>query len=163
MISLVELARLFATVSLLLLAAHSLGWAFARLRQPRVIGEIVGGLLLGPTLLGLLAPEAYAWLFPREDLVASVLPILSQVGLLLLMYASGSQLRSFVAAGEKRVVAWLSLAGTLLPLLAGLIYVRFVDTSALTGAAQNSTAFVLVFATAIAIASIPVISRSTLR
>lgn len=154
-----ETLRLAATILALLLSAHVVGALFAGLRQPRVIGEIVGGLLLGPTLLGVFAPTAGDWLFPKTGLVAVALPILSQVGLLLLMYASGSQLRTFVAAGEKRVVAWLSLAGTLLPLVAGVSYVGLVDTSALTGVAQNSTAFVLVFATAIAIASIPVISR----
>lgn len=157
--SLDEIFRLVSTIVALLVAAHAVGSLFASLRQPRVIGEIVGGLLLGPTLLGILAPHANAWLFPKTGLVPAAMPILSQVGLVLLMYASGSQLRTFIAAGEKRVVAWLSLAGTLLPLVAGLSYVGLVDTSSLTGAAQNSTAFVLVFATAIAIASIPVISR----
>lgn len=157
--SLFESVRFVSTMVVLLVAAHAVGYLFARLRQPRVIGEIVGGLLLGPTLLGFLSPNANAWLFPKIGLVAGGLPILSQVGLVLLMYASGSQLRTFVAAGEKRVVAWLSLAGTLLPLVAGVSYVSLVDTSMLTGTAQNATAFVLVFATAIAIASIPVISR----
>src|SRR5262245_22552818 len=127
MIAPIELARFAATASLLLIAAHVVGAAFVKLRQPRVIGEIVGGLLLGPTLLGWLAPEANAWLFPKEGLVATLLPVLSQVGLTLLMYASGSQLRTIVAAGEKKLVAWLSLTGTLLPLVAGLAYVGFVN------------------------------------
>ena len=157
--SLAELLPLAASVALLLLAAHVVGWVFVWLRQPRVIGEIVGGLLLGPTLLGAVSPDALTWLFPKAGLTSAVLPILSQIGLVLLMYASGSQLRTFVAPGEKKVVAALSLAGTLLPLLAGLAYLQFADSSDLLGTAQNQTAFVLVFATAIAIASIPVISR----
>jgi Kef-type K+ transport system membrane component KefB len=156
---LVELLPLAVSVTLLLTAAHGVGQLFASLRQPRVIGEIVGGLLLGPTLLGIVSPEALAWLFPKAGATPAVLPILSQIGLVLLMYGSGSQLRTFVAPGEKKVVAALSLAGTLLPIVAGLAYLQFADSSDLLGTAQNQTAFVLVFATAIAIASIPVISR----
>lgn len=159
MIDLFEIVHVVAALSLLLVAARVVGQIFDFIRQPRVIGEIIGGLLLGPTVLGWFAPEAMAWLFPKTGLVPTVLPIVSQIGLVLLMYASGTQLRPFAAAGEKKVVAALSLAGTLLPLLAGLAYVRFVDTSDLLGTAHNSTALMLVFATAIAIASIPVISR----
>ncbi len=157
--SLLEIVRFVSCITLLLVAAHGVGRIFVLLRQPRVIGEIVGGLLLGPTLLGWLAPETWGWLFPKSGPTPLAFSVLSQVGLVLLMYASGSQLRTFIATGEKKVVAALSLAGTIFPLFAGLAYLHFSDSSDLLGPAQNSTAFALVFATAIAIASIPVISR----
>ena len=52
-----DLTHLLLALVLLLVAAHGLGWLCTRLRQPRVAGEILGGLLLGPTLFGLVAPS----------------------------------------------------------------------------------------------------------
>lgn len=150
---------LFSAVGLLLLAAHAIGKLFESIRLPRVIGEIVGGLLLGPTLLAHFAPAAMGILVSRTGWNATVLPVLSQAGLMLLMFSSGTQLRSFVERGERRVVGVLAVIGILIPFLAGLVAVHFIDTGNLLGAANQSTAFLLVFATAIAIASIPVISR----
>ena len=60
-----DLARFLLALTLLLAAAHSGGYLFARWKQPRVIGEIVGGLILGPTVLGAVAPGVEAHLFPR--------------------------------------------------------------------------------------------------
>ena len=156
---LIEILRLGASIFLLLAAAHLLGRIFAYLRQPRVIGEIVGGVLLGPTLLGWMSPDAMTWLFPRSGPTGICLAIIYQIGLVLLMYASGSQFKTFISPDEKKLVGIISLTGTLLPLLAGLGYLYFFDATGWLGTKQNYTAFVLVFATAIAIASIPVISR----
>jgi Kef-type K+ transport system membrane component KefB len=58
-----DLTYLIAAVVLLLVAAHGFGRLAVRLRQPRVAGEIVGGLLLGPTLLGAVTPGAYQAVF----------------------------------------------------------------------------------------------------
>jgi Kef-type K+ transport system membrane component KefB len=150
---------LLSAIGVLLLAAHAIGKLFERLRLPRVIGEIVGGLLLGPTLLSHFAPAAASFIVSRTEWNATVLPILSQAGLILLMFSSGTQLRSFVERGERKVVGVLAVIGIIIPFLAGLLAEQFIDTARLVGPANQSTAFLLVFATAIAIASIPVISR----
>lgn len=145
--------------ALLLAAAHAAGRLFVASRQPRVIGEIVGGLLLGPTLLSTLFPDVAAWAFPKSGAFPVVAWAISQLGLILLMYSSGMQLCTVVPRTDRRAVASMSLAGIALPFVAGLVAVQFVDQQALQGAAHDDIAFLLVFATAIAIASIPVISR----
>lgn len=150
---------LFSAIGLLLLAAHAIGKLFESVRLPRVIGETVGGLLLGPTLLSHFAPALTSAVISRTGWNATVLPILSQAGLILLMFSSGTQLRSFVERGERKVVGVLAVIGIVIPFLAGLLAEQFIDTANLLGSANQSTAFLLVFATAIAIASIPVISR----
>ena len=65
-LSTTDVAHILLALAALLVAAHLVGGLFASMRQPRVIGEIVGGILLGPTVLGALAPDVAAWLFPTD-------------------------------------------------------------------------------------------------
>ncbi|MFD9013900.1 cation:proton antiporter, partial [Streptomyces sp. NPDC059552] len=62
----IDTIRLLAALAVICAAAHGCGYLFGALRQPPVIGEVVGGILLGPSLLGLLAPGAQAALFPAS-------------------------------------------------------------------------------------------------
>ena len=154
-----EVAHLLLALGLLLVAAHGVGHVFTLLRQPRVIGELTGGLLLGPTLLGTLSARTESWVFPGSGSTANVLGWFSQLGLLLPMFCSGSEMRSMFRRDERRVVISVTVAGVALPFLAGLAAFRVIDSSALMGTAHSRTALVLVFALAIAVTSIPVISR----
>jgi Kef-type K+ transport system membrane component KefB len=154
-----DLAKLLLALTLLLAAAHSGGYVFAHFRQPRVIGEIVGGLILGPTVLGVLAPGAEAWLFPATGPVPQVLDALSQLGLLLLMFGAGAEMRSSFQSGERKTVAAVTLAGVALPALVGFGFALLLPDGYAMGTADNHAAFVLVFVLAIAVTSIPVISR----
>lgn len=154
-----DVAHLLLALALLLATAHAIGHLFVLCRQPRVIGEITGGLLLGPTVLGGVAPGLEAQIFPLEGPTASWLGGTYQLGLLLLMFASGAEMRSIYRRGEGRIVGLVTLTGVVLPFLAGAALFRFLDPATLQGEARNSTALLLVFALAIAVTSIPVISR----
>ncbi|HWC70084.1 MAG TPA: cation:proton antiporter [Actinomycetota bacterium] len=154
-----ELARMILAIFLLLVVAHAAGYLANRSRQPRVIGEILGGLLLGPTLLGAVAPDLHDRIFPPTGPVPIVLDALYQLGLLLLMFSAGSEIRSSFRADERRTVGAVTLTGMLVPFLAGLGFVAALPEGAHIGPAGDRSAFVLVFALAIAVTSIPVISR----
>ncbi|MFF1463150.1 cation:proton antiporter [Streptomyces sp. NPDC058330] len=154
-----ELFRVLAALALLLCAAHGTGRLFARFRQPPVIGEILGGLLLGPTVLGQVLPRAEAWLFPSEGPVAFGPSLVYQLGMLLLMFTAGAEMRTVFSRRDGRSVAVIALAGMAVPFVIGLLAVRAVDTDALLGPAGDVTALTLVLACAIAVTSIPVISR----
>ncbi|MGH8447060.1 MAG: cation:proton antiporter, partial [Solimonas sp.] len=84
------LARLLLQIVVILVAARALGAAFRRLGQPAVIGEIVAGLMLGPSLLGWLWPSASGLLFPAASLAP--LGLLSQLGVLVFMFLVGLDL-----------------------------------------------------------------------
>lgn len=155
----VDLFRLFAGLGALLIAAHLVGALFTRLRQPAVIGEILGGLLLGPTLLGAVAPGAQRWLFPADGPVRAGQVLVYQLGMLLLMFLAGTQMRSLAGRDNTRTVTVVGVVGMVLPFGLGLVFARTIDTSALLGPAADEFALVLVIAVAIAITSIPVISR----
>lgn len=154
-----DTVRLLVALVALLIAAHGTGYIFRWLRQPPVIGEILGGLLLGPTLFGRLLPGWYEAVFAPGSPTPVVLGAVYQLGLLLLMFCSGLEIRASFREGEMRSVSAITASGTLLPFAAGVVAVRFVDFSAEIGPAGSETAFLLVFAIAVAVTSIPVISR----
>lgn len=81
---------LLAQIGVILITARLVGWLFRRLHQPRVIGEMIAGILLGPSLLGWVAPGVSATLFAPDSLGA--LGALSQTGLLLFMFVVGLEL-----------------------------------------------------------------------
>ncbi len=153
------LATLMLDLGLLLIGAHAFGYLFVRLRQPRVIGEIVGGLVLGPTLFGLLAPGLQEQVFPSTGGVPLVLDAIYQLGLLLLMFSSGAEMRPSFGHGERRTISVVTLTGTVLPLLVGIGTIALIGPGDLVGPAGTDTSFALVFGIAVAVTSIPVISR----
>jgi len=152
-------AHLLAALAALLVAAHALGALFARFRQPRVIGEIAAGLVLGPTLLGHVAPGAESRLFPAAGVTPTVLGAVYQLGLLLLLFCSGAQIRSGHRRGENKTVGWVFSTGTILPFLAGLGLLQVLDLRSSWGPHANTASFLLIFAIAMAVTSIPVISK----
>ncbi len=152
-------AHLVAALATLLVAAHALGALFARFRQPRVIGEIAAGLVLGPTLLGHLAPGAESWLVPETGVTPTVLGAFYQLGLLLLLFCSGAQIQSAHRRGESKTVGWVFSTGMVLPFLAGLALLQVLDLRSSWGPHANTASFLLIFAIAMAVTSIPVISK----
>lgn len=154
-----EIARMLLALTLLVVTAHALGYVFGRLRQPPVIGEILGGLLLGPTLLGALAASTSQALFPKSGITAVVLAAMYQLGLLFLMFLAGSEIQARPPAGEHRTVAAVTATGLVLPLAAGLGVVTLLNPADFSGPRGTPTTFALVFGIAVAVTSIPVISR----
>lgn len=154
-----DLAHLVIALVLLLAAAHGCGYLFRRLRQPAVLGEVLGGLLLGPTVLGQLLPDFQKWVFSDNPQTSTILGAIYQLGLLLLMFSSGAEIRTLFQKGEGRTVALITLTGTAIPFLFGLWLLRFLDTTPYLGPAQSQIAFAFVFAIGVAVTSIPVISR----
>jgi Kef-type K+ transport system membrane component KefB len=154
-----DLAHTLIALAAILLSAHGMGSLFVRFRQPRAVGEILGGLLLGATVLGWVWPSAQGWVFPTDGSTPVVLGAVYQLGLLLLLFIAGSELRTVFHRGERRTVVAVFATGMAIPFVAGLGISQLIDQESLWGPNGNTTSFVLVFSIALAITSIPVISR----
>lgn len=161
-----DLGKIALTLLVLLVAAHVFAYAAERLRQPRLVGEILAGALLGPFVLGQLAPEAFAQLFggapaASASPISTTLNLAYSAGLFLLMFLSGSETRRLMARENLRETLWFVTVGTALPL--GLTLVAgasgALPLDRLVGARGNETSVLLVLAIAVAVTSIPVISR----
>jgi Kef-type K+ transport system membrane component KefB len=153
-----ELSHLFLAIVLLLGAALGTGYLFERLAMPRVVGEIVGGMLLGPTVFGWLMPQWQAWIFAPGG-ATHALDALYWIGLVLLMFTSGFRIQRNLTREDRRSVLVVLAAATLPPFALGYAVPLVVDMTALMGPAGNSLAFRLVLGIAVAVTSIPVISR----
>jgi Kef-type K+ transport system membrane component KefB len=147
-------------LAILLTCAHLLGYLFARLRQPRVIGEILAGILLGPFVLGKLSVYTNVLqLNNAAEPKKAALELLYQLGLLMLMFLSGAETKALFQKHERKQIAWLASVGTVLPFFIMLGLASFIPLAWFTGERQNRTSLVLVMGIAVAVTSIPVISR----
>lgn len=154
-----ELTRFFFAVVSLLTFAHAFGYLFQRGRMPKVIGEIFGGLLLGPTALGYFFPGAYVWMFEAFESEGKLLSLMSWLGLILLMFVSGFEVRMASEKEDRRTVLALLAGATVVPFLAGWFAPRFYDFSPYLGTAGNMMSMTIVIAIAVAVTSIPVIAK----
>jgi Kef-type K+ transport system membrane component KefB len=156
-----ELGWLSLALLLLILGANLLGQLFSRFRQPKVVGEILAGVLLGPSLLGHFAPGTAASLFGggSTDPSTAVLGFLYHLGLLLLMFLSGSSVRHVLDKENRKPTAFILAIGKPLPFLLALVAAPLLPVDKVMGTAGSRPALVLVLAIAVAVTSIPVISK----
>lgn len=165
-LGLVDLFHVIVTLAVLLSCAHLGGYAAARLRIPPMVGELAGGLLLGQTVLKRLWPDAHAWLLPALPATGSTVPpvltvlgFCSTIGLLLLMFIGGLQLRRLLTRDDTGSVGWVATTGVIVPVVAGLLLFEVVDFSGYAGSAGHLGALKIVLLIELAITSIPVIAR----
>ena len=154
-----ELTRFFFVIVLLLFFSHTFGYLFHRFKLPRVVGEILGGLLLGPTVLGFLAPEAHTWLFAAFESEGKLISLIYWIGLVLLMFVSGFEIQKSLNRDDQKIILVLTLGSTLVPFIAGWLAPSLYDFSPYIGPKNNMLALQLVIAIATAVTSIPVISK----
>src|SRR3989344_2693338 len=154
-----ELTRVFFALALLLVSAHIFGYFFQHFKIPRVIGEIFGGFILGPSMLGFAFPQAYNWLFDAFAMEGKLLSLIYWIGLALLMFISGFEIQKSISKDDKKIIVAVLLGSTLIPFVAGWLAPFFYYFSPYVGHAGNLTALTIVIAVAVAVTSIPVISK----
>lgn len=150
------LTLLLVQIVVVLAAARLCGHLIRRLGQPAVMGEILAGILLGPSLLGLVAPEALAFLFPPASL--PTLSVLAQVGVLLFMFVVGLEVDLSKQARQVRAAIVVSHAGIVLPFLLG-IGVALLGYRELAAPGVPFTGFALFLGIAMSVTAFPVLAR----
>ncbi|HZS27798.1 MAG TPA: cation:proton antiporter [Candidatus Angelobacter sp.] len=153
-----DLTSVLFLLLLLVGLAQLLGYIFVKLRQPKVIGEILAGIVLGPAVLGRLHIGSLS----LPELSKQHAPILSFVywmGLLLLMFLSGAETKQLFNREERREVGWLTIVGTGIPFILGLVFGPMLVGPAIAGPKGNKLSLVIILAVAVAVTSVPVISK----
>ena len=150
--------QFFLQLTIILLACRALGSVMPRIGQPRVIGEMIAGILLGPSLLGAFAPAVQLILFPPSSL--GVLAAVSQIGLVLYMFVVGMHLRMPLIRHAYRAALLISSAGVVVPFVlgAGLAYVLFTDGRFFASGVSTLHAMMYLGA-AMSVTAFPVLAR----
>jgi Kef-type K+ transport system membrane component KefB len=161
------LALLLVQIIAIVLVARIFGWIFRKIGQPSVIGEIIAGIVLGPSLFGLYFPDVKEALFPVASL--GNLQMLSQVGLILFMFVIGMELDLKALKNKANEAVVISHASIVIPFALGIglsyfIYPNFVPktTNPITGIEQFKIpflSFALFMGIAMSITAFPVLAR----
>lgn len=145
------IAILLVQIITILFVAKVFGWIFKKIGQPSVIGEIIAGIVLGPSLIGMYFPEFSTTLFPKESMPN--LKVLSQIGLILFMFVVGMELDLKTLKNKAHDAVVISHASIIIPFALGLglayyIYnsyapkgIEFLSFGLFMGIAMSITAF----------------------
>jgi Kef-type K+ transport system membrane component KefB/nucleotide-binding universal stress UspA family protein len=150
-------ALLLAQVVVLVILGRLLGELMYRLGQPTIIGQIVAGILLGPTVFGNLMPMAQAMLFPKSPEQAAMLNGVSQLGIMFLLLLAGMETDLGLAWRLRKAAASVSLAGISVPFALGIVVGLLVPDNLLPDASKRVVT-ALFLGTALSISSLKIVA-----
>jgi Kef-type K+ transport system membrane component KefB len=148
--------HLLLALAAVVIVGRILGAAFKFIGQPPVIGEVVAGIALGPSLLGLLSPDAYHYLLPAT--VAPFLGVVAQLGVILYMFLVGLELNPELLRGKVHSTVAISHASIVLPFVLGSALALYLYPAFAPGATPF-TSFALFLGLAMSITAFPVLAR----
>jgi Kef-type K+ transport system membrane component KefB len=150
------LAILLIQIVTIILVARMFGWVFKKIGQPTVIGEIIAGIVLGPSLFGMYFPDFSATLFPPDSF--GNLKILSQFGLIMFMFVVGMELDLKVLRNKAKDAVVISHASIIIPFALGLVLAYFIYET-FAPANVRFSSFGLFMGIALSITAFPVLAR----
>jgi len=145
-------------IVLLLLAARGAGELFRKLKQPALVGEILVGIIFGPTILGRFLPGLDAFLFPANAIQHTMLETMSWLGVLFLLLVTGFDVEISAIWKQRRSSLTIGFVGVLLPMIMGAGLAFFLPEHYLLDP-DRRLVFILFMGTAIAISAIPIIAK----
>lgn len=157
------LFHLLATLAAIIALGNLLAWGFQRIGQTAVIGEVVAGILLGPSLLGRISPEAMHWLIPDaatdpHGLVLTSLKMVAQLGVILYMFLVGLELNTQKISRQAHAAIAISHASIVVPFVLGAALALWLYPLLATQDVPF-TSFALFLGVAMSITAFPVLAR----
>lgn len=154
-----EIVTFLVSISIMLFFARFLGEVFNKIKQPAIIGEIIAGIVLGPTVFGNLFPGLHQTLFPQSGNVSIVLSGIVQLAVIMLLIVSGLEVNLALIAKQGKTAFYTSSLGMAIPFVLGFVpfyfYSGFFEV-----AVENRLIFGLFMGTAMSISALPVIART---
>ncbi|MFA6597692.1 MAG: cation:proton antiporter [Ignavibacteriaceae bacterium] len=147
------------SISVMLFSAKMLGEIFTKLKQPAIIGEILAGVILGPTILGMLSPGTFEFLFPKNSEVNVAIDGITNIAVVLLLLVSGLEVDLAIVFRHRKTALSISVIGIIIPFVLGFCIAYLFPGLLGLVESQDRVVFALFIGTAIAISSLPVIAK----
>jgi Kef-type K+ transport system membrane component KefB len=151
-----QLLHVLLALATVIVTARAVGAIFKLLKQPPVIGEVIGGILLGPSFLGTMAPEWYAYILPPS--AAPFLGVIAQLGVIFYMFVVGLELDLKVLRKSGHATLAISHASILVPFLLGSGLALWIYPTMSTPEI-SFTAFSLFLGVSMSVTAFPVLAR----
>jgi Kef-type K+ transport system membrane component KefB/nucleotide-binding universal stress UspA family protein len=146
-----------AEILLMLVVGRALGEFMRRIGQPEVMGQLIAGIVLGPSVLGTLWPSAHGFIFPDAPEQKKMIDAVSQLGILMLLLLTGMETDLGLVKKMRRTALFSSLSGIALPFLCGYLLGEFLPDSMLPNPKQRLPTS-LFLATALSISSVKIVA-----
>jgi len=154
-----EVLLFLLQVSVLLISSRLFGEIFRKMKQPAVIGEILAGLILGPSLLGHISPDAFNFLFYSEPRAFIAFDGLAKVGVIFLLFVAGLEVDLPMIWKQGRSSVFISLSGVIFPFALGFTSSWFFYYYVPDITDNSRFVFSLFFGVALSISALPVIAK----
>lgn len=155
-----NIVTLFLAIGILLGTARTLGEIAQRFRQPAVLGELLAGVLLGPTVLGMVLPDVNHFLFPMQGPNAIALDTLVTVSIVLFLLVAGLEVDLSSVSRQGRVALKVGTMGMVVPFVIGFGAAWYVPKALGAQEGADPLVFALFLATALSITALPVIAKT---
>lgn len=153
-----EVMSLLVQLSVMLILGRLFAEAARKIKQPAVVGEILAGIILGPTILGMINPEWFQGLFPNGS-SSLVLDGFVQVAVVMLLFIAGLEVDLHIVLQQGRQAFYTSTLGLIIPFAIGFIFPYFFPVFFGSTDGERHLAYSLFMGTSMAITALPVIAR----
>ncbi len=153
-----ELFLVLLQLAVLLLVARIAGELMQKVNLPPVVGELLAGVLLGPSILGAVWPDLQHYIFPRDQMQSNLLSVVSWLGVLFLLIVTGLETDLNLIIRKGKTALMISMGGIVVPFITGLGLGYFLPDGFLADPSKRLV-FMLFIATAMSISAVPVIAK----
>ena len=155
-----QITTFLISISVMLFSAKLLGEFFIKIKQPAIIGEIIAGVILGPTVLGIIFPSIFLQLFPKSHEISIAIESFTTIAVILLLLISGLEVDLAMVLSQGKKAIYTSNMGLAVPFVLGF-GVSYIFPN-LMGIGEGSSIFIfaLFMGTALSISALPVIAKT---
>jgi Kef-type K+ transport system membrane component KefB len=155
-----ELIVLLLSISAMLIISRIFAELGKRFKLPVVMGELIVGIILGPTILGMICPDVFLYLFPRTGNIPIALDGIFSLSVIMLLFVAGMEVQLSLVLKQGKVAVYTSTFSMIIPFLTGFAVAWFFpEIFSIPNEPDPKLLFALFFGTALSISALPVIAR----
>ena len=162
MLNTVDVTAFILSIGTMLLAAKVFGEIFDKLKQPAIIGELLAGIILGPSVLGYFLPNVYDWLFSSNAEIKIALDGITTISVILLLLVSGLEVDLAIVLTQGKKAFAIGIMGVVIPFLIGFMVSYFFPGIMGLSDPNMKIIYSLFIGTALSISALPVIAKTLL-